>query len=177
MSTEPITLADIDQLTRAYAGAHDTLTERVRSLETEIDDLKRRRLAGIRSAAAKTADARAALSAAIEAAPELFERPRTLTIYGVKVGLQKGKGELRFASQEQVIRLIRRHLADQEDQLIAVRESVVKTALAKLSASELRKIGCEIVETGDQVVIRSTASDIDKFVDALLAESAEPAAE
>lgn len=171
MNTTEVTLSTIENLTRDYARAHETLSGRVRELEEYRQKITRVRLPGIRSAAAKTAEAHAALASAIEAAPHLFERPRTLTIHGIKVGLQKGKGEIRFANQEQVIRLIRKHLSDQEDQLIAVRESVVKTALAKLSIAELKKIGCEIVETGDQVVIKAATAEIDKIVTAILTEA------
>lgn len=169
--TEEINLATIEALTRDYARAHECLTERVKSLEEERSKITRQRMPGIKSAAVQIAEAHALLKAAIEAGPHLFQKPRTLVIHGVKVGLQKGKGEIKFANPENVIRLIRKHLSDQEDQLIATKESLVKAALSKLSIAELKKIGCQIVDTDDQVVIKAATAEIDKLVSALLAEA------
>ena len=59
---------------------------------------------------------------------------------------------------------------DQVDTLIKTEESPVKSALLNLSTADLKKIGCTVTDTGDKVLVKSTDSDIDKFVDALLEE-------
>lgn len=167
------TLTDIEQLTRAYADARGVLSERVAALQQEMEAARRRRLRGIREAAARAADARGALHAAVEGAPELFERPRTVTIAGIKIGWQKGRGEIVWDDAERVVALINRHLTEQADVLIRVTEMPIKSALAQLSAADLRRIGVTVVETGDQVVIRPVDGEIDRLVDALLREAAE----
>lgn len=166
------TLTEIETLTRAYADARALLAERVQALQEEIEAARRRRLRGIKEAVARAADAHAALKAAIESAPELFQRPRTVTIAGIKVGYQKGRGEIVWEDAAQVVRLIRRHLPEQADSLIKVVETPIKSALAQLSVAELKRIGVTVIETGDQVLIKPTDGEIDKLVDALLREAA-----
>jgi hypothetical protein len=164
------TLAEIEKLTREYAQARRVLAERVQELENAINELKRKALPYIRRAAEAASERQAVLKIAIEESPELFQKPRTVIFHGVKVGFQKGKGELKWESAEQVVRLIKKHFPEQAETLIKVKETPVKTALAQLSVQELKKIGVEVNETGDEVVIKSTDSEIDKLVAALLKE-------
>lgn len=171
------TITDIESLTRAYADARALLAERVQALQEEIEAARRRRLRGIKEAVARAADAHAALRAAIESAPELFRRPRTLTIAGIRVGYQKSRGEIVWEDAAQVVRLIRRHLPEQADSLIKVVETPIKSALAQLSAADLKRIGVTLVDTGDQVLIKPTDGEIDRLVEALLREAASEEAE
>jgi hypothetical protein len=165
------TLAEIEQHTKAFADARDVLSARVQDLEAELESIKRRRLRGIKHAVRAAQEARDRLHAAIEAAPELFVKPRTLVISGIRVGIQKGKGQIVFDDPEQVVRLIRKHLPEQADALVAVKETPVKKALSNLSVAELKRIGVTVEETGDQVVIKPTDSEVDKLVAALLKEA------
>lgn len=165
------TLTDIEQQTRAYATARDVLTERVQILEAEIEASKRRRLHGIKEAVRKIKDIEAALHNSIESAPELFVKPRTIVISGIRIGMAKGKGKIEFENPEQVVRLIRRHFPDQADTLVAVKETPVKKALANLAVAELKRIGVTVEQTNDEVVIKPTDSQVDKLVSALLKEA------
>jgi len=162
------TLNDIERLTLTYKAARDQLAGRVDALQDEIERIKRRAMPGIKNAVARTKEAEHSLATAIEGAPELFKRPRTVIFNGVKVGLAKGKGEIRYQDADQVLKLIRKHLPDQADVLIAIKETPVKKALTQLSAAELKRIGVTIRETGDMVVIKPTDSEVDKVVNALL---------
>ncbi|SDH89939.1 host-nuclease inhibitor Gam family protein [Roseospirillum parvum] len=162
------TLGDIEDLTRRYAAARDTLGCAVQELEDEVAVIRRRRLPRIRQLVAAAAEARSRLSAAIELAPQLFQKPRTLVLHGVKVGFAKGKGRLEFADGQKVVELIRKHYPDRAEQLIQVRESPVKGALNQMTVAELKRIGVTVIESGDEVVIRPTDSEIDKLVEALL---------
>ena len=165
------TLADIEKQTRAYAAARDVLTERVQMLEADIEAAKRRRLRGIKEAVRKVKDIEAALHNSIEGAPHLFQKPRTLVISGIRIGITKGKGKISFSEPDQVVRLIRRHFPNQADTLVAVKETPVKKALANLSVAELKRIGVIVEETGDEVMIKPTDSNVDKLVAALLKEA------
>lgn len=160
-----------EHLTLAFRRQHDTLAERVTALEDEVEKLKRRRMPGIRSAVQAAAQARADLAAHIERHPELFEKPRTVVVAGIRVGLMKGKGQIVWDSPQSVCRMIRKHFPDQADTLIKITEAPVKKALANLTTAELKKLGARVEETGDAVVIKPVDGDIDKLVGALLAEA------
>lgn len=167
------TLHNIELLTKTFAAARRELADCVGNLENEISSIKRRYMPAIKRRVEAAANAHAELQAALEVAPELFVKPRSIIIDGVKVGYQKAKGEITWDDPLRVVALIRRHLADQAETLIRVVETPVKTALSQLSVADLKKIGVTVIETGDQVLIKDTASDIDRLVEALLKEAIE----
>ncbi|WP_305042407.1 host-nuclease inhibitor Gam family protein [Geoalkalibacter sp.] len=160
----------IEQRAHLLAERRNLLADHVRVMHEEIDDIKRRHMAAIKHAADDMSEAQALLHDAISAHPEMFVKPRTLVIAGIRCGYVKGKGEIAFDDEQAVIRLIRKHLPQQADQLIKTTERLLKTGLGQLSVAELRKIGCELREAGDEVVIKPTATDIDKLIDAILSE-------
>ena len=166
-----MTLTEIEQYTRAYADRRGVLAERVQALEAEIEAVKRRRLVGIKKAVAASAEAHDTLAAALLAAPELFVRPRTKVLAGVRVGFAKQKGKLVINDADKTLQLIRRHLAEQAERLIKTTEKPLKTALETLSVAELKRIGVTVLEDGDKLVIKPTDSEVDKLVEALLAEA------
>jgi len=161
-------LFEIEALTKRFADARAILNDRVSDLEAAIAAIKRKRITGIRTAANAASDARGRLSAAIQESAEHFTRPRSRVFHGVKVGLQKGKGKIQIADRGKTVQLIKKHLPDQADALIKVTESPIKSALENLPADQLKKIGVTVRQTGDEVVIKPTDSEIDKLVDAYL---------
>lgn len=163
-----VDLETIEAATRLYANTREVLADRVWRLEAELAHLKRQRLPGIKTALARAAEAEGKLRQVIEAAPELFERPRTLILHGVKVGYRKASGKLVWDDPDQVVALIRKHYPDQADVLIVIRETPSKSALAQLTVADLKRVGVRVIETGDEVVIAPTDSEVDKLVDALL---------
>jgi len=164
------TLGDIEKLTKEFSESRQQLADRVRSLEDEINAIKRRRLSVIKSTVNTVMERQANLKAALEESRSLFVKPRTMIFHGVKIGFQKAKGKISWTDDAQVIKLINKHFPEQADVLIKITEKPVKDALQQLSAADLKKLGITIEETGDTVVIKSTDSEIDKFVDALLKE-------
>lgn len=166
------TLIEIEKLTKSFADARQQLADRVGALEDELQTIKRRRLPGIKSAVNSVMEKLAELKAAIEDSPSLFVKPRTFVLFGIKIGFQKAKGKISWSDDEQVIKLIKKHLPDQTEALIKTTEKPIKDALINLPATDLKKIGCTVNETGDQVVIKSTDSEIDKFVETLMKEDA-----
>ena len=172
----PLNLAKIETLTRRYAEARERLAGEVRALNQAIEEAKREYRASLKKRVAAVKDAEAELHTAVEGAPELFVRPRTLTIAGVKVGFQKGKGKISFDDADKVVALIERHLPELAETLVQVTKKPVKDALLNLSVDDLKRIGCRVTGTGDQVVIKDTTSDVDKLVEALLKEDEEEAA-
>lgn len=167
---------DIDKAAQEYGRAHDALRDIMAELDDDIRKIKDGRMRRVRDAVQRTAEKRVVLEDLIDESRDLFGKPRTRILHGVKVGIEKGKGKIEIDDADITIRLIRRHFPDRAETLIRTSESVIKAALAELPAADLKRIGARVEETGDQVVIRPTDSEIDKLVDALLKEREEPEA-
>ncbi len=162
------TFDPIENSAKRLRGARDVLTERATTLQAEIEAATRRKLPGLRSAVANVAQADADLKAAIDHAPELFRKPRSVVLHGLKLGYQKGKGKIDWEDDAQVVKLIRRHFPEQFDVLCKTTEKPVKAALANLSVAELKKLGVSVEETGDVVFVTDSTAGVDKLVKALL---------
>ncbi|QPF74206.1 hypothetical protein G8A07_15630 [Roseateles sp. DAIF2] len=156
-----------------YASSRQLLSERVAALNEGIAALRRDHIPGIKRALAKAAQAEAELRELVEANPDCFTKPKTRVLNGVKVGFQKGKGVISFADPAAVVARIKRHLPDQVEILVNVKESPVKDALAQLDGADLKKLGVTISAAGDQVVVKPVDSEVDKMVDALLKDATE----
>lgn len=163
----------IEELTRRFADERNTLATSIAELEEAKRTLEREFLPRIKALVRTAKAARQKLADAIETSPELFAKPRTAIFHGVRVGLQKAKGEIEFEDVDQVVKLIRRHFPDQFDALVKTTHKPIKKALANLTAAELKKLGIEVTETGDAVFIKDTAGEVDKLVQALLREEPE----
>lgn len=161
-------LGDIEQLTKNYADGRTQLSDRVRTLEDEINAIKRRHLPAIKKSVALTMEKKARLEAALEESKGLFVKPKTMIFHGIKIGFKKDKGKISWVDDDQVIKLIKKHFPDKQDLLIKTTEKPVKDALQQLTAAELKRLGIMVNETGDAVVIKGTDSEVDKLVDALL---------
>lgn len=162
------TINEIEKLTKDFSDARRALSERVQTLEDEITALKRKYLPGIRRAVEATSERHESLSVAIEDSPELFVKPRTWLLHGIKVGYQKQKGKIEWEDEATVIKLIKKHFPDTWETYVKTIEKPLKAALEALSVAELKKLGVTAEETGDAVLIKSTDSEIDKLVNALL---------
>lgn len=162
-------LADIEGRTKNYRSARDLLADRVRQLQEQIEQARRTAEPLIRSALQTAKAAEAELQAAIAASPGLFKRPKSVVFHGVKVGFEKSKGKVVIADQDKTIDLIRRHL-DEEQALLLIKttEKVVKSAALNLPASDLKRVGIQVTDTGEIVLIRPVDSELDKALNALL---------
>jgi hypothetical protein len=167
---ELATLAGIEALTSAYAQRLDTLSDLMQTVEDELRAVKRRHLAALRKRTAEVADMKARLTAAIVQSPELFDKPRTRVLHGVKVGLQKGKGALIWDDDARVCERIKKYYQDDLGVLIKTTEKPIKEGLERLPANELARLGVEQINAGDQVVVKSALGDIEKLVNALIGD-------
>lgn len=162
-------LTDIDRLTEAYADTRATLSDRVAVLRAELDALTRRELPDIRAAQAAAQDARDKLRAAIEAAPELFAKPRTRTLHGVRVGWMTGKARVEVDDEADTIARIRRLLPEaQAELLIRVKESVDRNAVGDLTTADLKRLRIRVQPGAEAIVIKPQDGQLDKLIKALL---------
>lgn len=155
-----------------YAADRAHLAELVGRMQTEIDAVKQRYLPDIRSAVAQGGTSRDALHAAIEAAPTLFEKPKTRVLMGIKCGFRKLKGQVSFQDEGAIIERIRAQLPKtQADLLIRRKESVDKNACYDLTLADLKRLGISIADDEDTVVIKPADGGVDKVIDELLKEA------
>lgn len=171
------TLADLEVRAKALADSRAVVSEIVESLNEGIEALKRDCMKDLKRAVNAAAERHERLKAVIADNPQLFVKPRTVVMHGIKFGFTKGAGKLEFEDEARVVALIKKHFPDQADVLIATKETPVKTALSQLSVAELKRLGVTVEGTDDVVVIKPTDSAVDKLVTQLLKSAVDGKAE
>jgi len=171
-----ITLESLGAPARRYADAHGRLGELVQAMNDDLREVDRRHMPAIRRAIERAAADEAGLRALVESAPELFERPKTVVLHGIRIGFKKGVGRIEFDSADAVVSRIDRKLPELVDQLVRVERMPIKAALMLLSVQQLRAIGCTVEEAGERVVVRAEDSTVDKLVAALVRDARAQAA-
>lgn len=167
-----MSLEHVEMKAADFADKRKILVDQVALLQDKIDLLKREYLPQIKLAAEDLAISHAALHEQVNACPELFEKPKTQTFYGIRVGFKKQKGKIEIPDEDATIRLIKKILTPEEvEQVIDVKEKVLKTPLENLPAATIKRLGVTIHEDTDEVYIKAIGDDIDKFVAALLDEA------
>lgn len=167
------TLNDIERRAKLYADAREALAGVVSRLNVGMESLKRQALPEIKRAVARASEHHDALKDLIKSAPELFAKPRTVTLHGVRVGYAKGKGGIAWDDPDAVVAAIQKRLPEQAEALIRWTAKPLKEAINQLDVADLKRIGCRVVGTDDQIVIKPVDSEVDKLVDALLKDATE----
>lgn len=171
--TETVTMEQISEVAHRYQMARGGLTELIGSLQQELEDIRAEFLPAIKKAVAIAAAHESQLRELIEAAPQLFERPRTQIFFDVKVGFRKGAGGIDWDNDAKVVERIREHFPKaQAELLIKTTEKPIAKAIQDLDVADIRKIGCRVEATGDVVVIKPLDGEVEKLVDALLKDAA-----
>lgn len=161
-------LLAIEQLARKFADAHGALAGEADALETDIRDLKLRRMARLRAAARRTVAARGELVAAIAEHPELFKKPKTREFFGVRLGFMKRKGTIAFRDADALVAAIKKQLPDSAANLIQTKETPIKAALAQLSGAVLKRLGVSVQDDTDEPFVKVADGDVLKQVTAWL---------
>ena len=81
-----------------------------------------------------------------------------------------------YTDAEKVCALIQKHFPEQMDTCVKITMAPVKTALAQLPAADLKKIGVQVIETGDTPFIKPMEGEVARLVDKLLESFKEGAA-
>jgi hypothetical protein len=164
------TIDDIEIKAKALAAARAELADRVGRIRDEQDAIKRRLLTGVRNALARARDAYDELHALVESAPELFEKPRTRTLHGVRLGFMKQRGKLEWDDDRALIDALRKLLGEEAEGLIRTTEKPIAARLQDLPARDLRRLGVRVADDTDVVVIKTADDALDKFIDALIGD-------
>jgi hypothetical protein len=169
------TLIEIEKSAKEFSDARKILRDRVEVLDEGIRALKKRYLPGIRSAVETAKEKQASLSASIADSKDLFIKPRTMTLFGIRFGIEKQKGKIEWekGGVPGIVKLVKKLFPDSWETYIKVKEEPMKKTLATLPSADLKKLGIQVTETGDAVVIKPVDSEVDKLVDALLNEKKE----
>ena len=162
-------MTDIEALAAEYARRRGALRGKVSEAQAEVDAVKRRHLTMLRRRIDQAANARGELLAALGGAAELFRKPRTRLLSGIKVGWRKRPGRIEVEDEATAIAAIRRKLGEEEAEgLIQAREKLNRRGLRDLSARDLMRIGAVAVADSDEPIAIPADSEVDKLVDALL---------
>ena len=165
------TMKEIEPLADKFNAVREALAGTLMAHEEEKRELAKRYLSRIKKLVIDARTARAALHQAVQSSPELFQKPRTVTLHGVKLGFQKAKGTIEWDDEAAVIKRIRAQLPKvQVDLLIRIKESVHKPSVYDLAAGDLKRLGIRIEGDGDEVVIKDAAGELEKLIEALMKE-------
>lgn len=170
------TITEIRAAAQRLADAHRESVSRATALETAISKaitpIYAMHRVGIDAAAEEEAAAKSDLQRLIDAAPQLFARPRSITTDGVKCGYRKAEDSLDWEDDATVIGRIRAlDLETTSPVLIRTEESLNVAALAELDGNDLRRIGVRRIPGVDQSFVSFSDSDVEKMVKAILADA------
>lgn len=167
------TMNDIEAKAQKLAAVRDALAGTHMAHEEEAAALLKKYRPHLLRLTAQFKAAAEDLQAAVAAAPELFVKPRSVILHGIKAGYQKGKGKLEWDDDEAVCKLIRKRHPDLVDVLIKTTETPVKGGLNELPAEDLRKLGITVDDTGDVAFVKLADTEIAKTIKALLRDRGE----
>ena len=159
-------LNEMEASAKGYAEFRSALAVVVQELTEKLEKLKQAKLPIIKRLVERAAEKHAELEEMIAANRELFAKPRTVTLYGIKCGLRKNEGSIEYDDAEAVVAKIKEQLAHPAG-FLHVTERPNKEALAGLPAGELKKLGCWICDTGDVIVIKPADGEVERAVGAL----------
>lgn len=169
-SASPI--VGIDVLARKYADARAAVAKRVADYQDDFRALQKKHVPGIKQTAGVAAQRQSELQAEIAQHPELFVRPRTMNLHGIKLGFQKGKGSIACDDPAQAVERIEKHFGDDAPAYLIITKKPKTSALIELDVATLKKLGLSVQDTGDAVVIKAVDGDVEKLVAQLLEEGA-----
>lgn len=166
-------LCEIEAMAGSFAIRRKALADIVDTIKCQIERVYREHRAALKKAVVNAAEHQAALESMVAAAPELFQKPRTVVFHGIKVGYRKGKGGLDWDDDDQVVKLIKKHFPEMADVLIRKKETPNKLGLEELAAADLKRLGVMVEDTGDVVTVKPVDGGVDKIVKALLKNATE----
>lgn len=167
-------LQEAQKLAATLSANRDKLSALFLSLQVSIDAAKAAAMTDIKRTARQVAASHAALVAFISENPDMFNRPRSHVVDGIKFGMQASQGTLEWENDEKVCERIIALAekgeipADQVDLLISVTKKPVASAVRQLDPALQRRIGVRLEGVGDQPLIKNVDSNVEKAVQAVI---------
>lgn len=160
-----------DRLAVAHAATSARAALCQDEIKAAIQPIYDRHRSGMDAAAEEEAAAHRALMSLLEAAPQLFEKPRSISVNGVRAGYRKAEDTLDWDDDGALIKRIRALLPEQADILIRTEETIVLDAFAQLPATLHRKLGARRITGADNPFITIGSADVEKLAQALIADA------
>lgn len=170
-----VRLSDIERAARDFSAKSKTLRNYHEQLNNEIDAIKSKYLEDIKAASIEAGESYQMLLTLINDASDLFKDKKSMIVSGVKFGYQKKKGKLEIVNEDVTIDKLKELYGDKADLYINTKSSVIKKALDSLPASDLKKLGVNIVQDTDVAFIKLTDDEVQKLIEAMIKESAKVA--
>ena len=170
-----VRLSDIEQAARDFSAKSKTLRNYHEELNSKIEALKQEYIEDIKQASCDAGESYQMLLTLINDASDLFKDKKSMTVSGVKFGYQKKKGKLEIINEDVTISKLKELYGDNASLYINTKISVVKKALDNLPASDLKKLGVNIVQDTDVAFVKLTDDEVQKLIEAMIKESAKVA--
>ena len=167
-----VRLSDIEQAARDFSAKSKTLRNYHEELNSKIEALKQEYIEDIKQASCDAGESYQMLLTLINDASDLFKDKKSMTVSGVKFGYQKKKGKLEIVNEDATISKLKELYGDNASLYINTKLSIVKKALDSLPASDLKKLGVNIVQDTDVAFIKLTDDEVQKLIEAMIKESA-----
>lgn len=158
-----MSLAKIEKACEKYSAACAELTDVVNSVNAQIEAIQQQHRPLLEKLAKKCGQTRVAVTDLVEENPGLFEKPKTQTFAGIKVGFQKGKDTLDMDANDTVDRILKK-LPDLKATLIQTTLKPIASAIMNLDAKQQAAIGVTVVPGEDKVVVSPVDSAVSKAV-------------
>lgn len=168
------TLQEIQKRAATLSEARDKLSALMLTLQANIDTVKNGAMSDIKRVSRQIAKEHAELADLIKANPELFTKPRSYVVDGIKFGMQASSGSLEWEDDAKVCTRIKRLAEageispDQVELLIKTTEKPVASVLAQLEPGLRKRLGVTVEGDGDQPLIKSVDSTVEKAVNNLI---------
>lgn len=170
-------ITEIRAAAKRLAEAHRESLTRTTALQSMLNEaitpIYEAHLGGIDEAAAEEAEAQAELQQLVDAAPQLFMKPRSFTVDGVKCGYRKSPDSLDWDDEASVIARIRAlpSLTELAPILISTKEVLNKAALEEIDGNDRRRAAIRLIPGIDEAFISFTDSDVEKMVKGLMSDA------
>ena len=165
-----MTLAEIERLTAVYASRRAALREAASEVQAALDAARRAGRPRVVRRAAACAAARDELEAALSSAPDLFRRPRTRVLGGIRIGWRRPPARVEIPDEAHTIAALRRRFGSDAAQYLREKVTVARAAVRGLPARVLTALGVAVVEPEDAPFVSAPDDDTDRLVEALLAK-------
>lgn len=151
---------------KVLAGERRLLAGHLAEANAELAELMAKWAEPLKIGAAAVDDSERKLIDYIEHAPQLFVRPQSVEVDGVRFGIRKGKGRLEYADEAKLIARIEKQLTrGQRGPVLKITKRVLKGPLAKLSADILKRLGVNVRAAGPEAFVSYPKSKLQKRVD------------
>lgn len=167
--------AEIVDLGLAYSARRRELAALAMEIRAEQRKVLLDRWEELQNKRTEAQTARDMLCDAAEENADLFEKPKTWTIDDIRIGYRKKLGRLEWADETAVVVKLRQLHPDRED-LVRVKMSPNRAALKNLTVRELAALGVTVVEDQDVLVVETAKDDLERVMQALMAEGPEDVA-